>query len=78
MTTAEKFILSEAKHLPNGAEILQYKHDHKNNRSVVLCKQEGKVQPYVTWVVDTDGNADWGRYFFADQYEEAIENFKIR
>ena len=53
-----------AEHLKNGAEVLA----RFNN--IVLAKREGTVHPFVTWRMDADDNAYWGRYFA--NYETAL------
>ncbi len=55
--------------LRNGAEVIAQM--PLGDRMYVAAKWHG-AHPYVTWAVDDDGNAYWGKYFATQ--EEAISN----
>ena len=56
--------------LKNGADLIAKYGD------IVLASWDGHTFPYVTWKVDSEGNAYWGRYF-AD-YNAALMDFVNR
>jgi hypothetical protein len=61
--TKEAFDITLANCLPNGAMILERRQSKgASGGFVVLCCWEQSVAKYVTWRVDSLGNAFWGHY----------------
>lgn len=82
---ADKFDITLANSLPNGAQILERRLSAINNNTyVVLCcwkRVYGNVgqnagHEYVTWRVDSQGNAFWGHYFRS--FEMAAKDYSSR
>lgn len=59
-----------AEHLKNGAEVIA------RDGGIVLAHWAGTVHPWVTWKVDREDNAYWGRYFA--NYDTALLDFVNR
>ena len=59
--------------LKNGATVIAQL--PSGDRTFVAAEWHGTM-PFVTWAIDDDGNAYWGRYFATR--DEAIENLKER
>ena len=56
--------------LKNGAEVIA------RDGNIVLARWDAVAHPWVTWHVDAEDNAYWGRYF--DNPGSAIKNFAER
>lgn len=56
--------------LPNGATLLLGRFGE-----TILAKRWG-CQPYVTWITDRQGNAEWGHYFAS--LEAACQDYAQR
>jgi len=62
--------------LKNGATVL-HQHDAPNGDSaIVLCKWDGALDPYVTWIIGPDGSAFSGHYF--STIEAAVNEYEQR
>lgn len=56
--------------LKNGATVLA------KMSGVVLAKRDTEYQPYVTWMINRDGDTYWGHYFNTE--EEAAMDWADR
>jgi hypothetical protein len=63
------------KRLNNGAEIKALKMI-VGHHMMVLAFWEGDLRPWVTWAVDSNGDAYWGHYFVTEA--EAYDDWEKR
>lgn len=59
-----------AEHLKNGAEVIA------RCGEIVLAHRPKTATPWITWRVDCEDNAYWGRYF--TDYQTALMDFVNR
>ena len=62
--------------LNNGAVVLAVFSDRDGH--LVLAKRRDNFQPWVTWRVDYQGEACWGRYFDTLKFHLACKDFQQR